>query len=93
MVDVPAGAELEQPSSGRRPNLRGGRLVVLALVVAALVILIVQNAQKVSVRFLFFTGHLRLIWVILICVVLAGAVGYVSGARGTRRRRRRRRSG
>jgi len=92
MVDFPAGAELEEPASGRRRNPRGARLVGLALVVAALVILIVQNAQRVSIRFLFLTFHVRLIYVMVICVVLAGGVGTVGGLRVARRRRRRRSS-
>jgi uncharacterized integral membrane protein len=59
--------------------------------VAAVVVLVVQNSQRVRLRFWFVTGHVRLIWVIVVCLVVAGAAGYVVGRRGRRRRRRRRR--
>jgi uncharacterized integral membrane protein len=67
--------------------------VVALAVVAALVAFVVQNSQRVTVRFWFVTGHVRLIWVIVVCAVGAGAVGFVLGHRGRRRRRRRRRPG
>jgi uncharacterized integral membrane protein len=63
-------------------------LVVLVLV-GALVVLVVQNSRRVSIRFLFITGHVGLIWVIVFCLVVGGAVGFVAGRRSRRRRRRR----
>jgi uncharacterized integral membrane protein len=60
------------------------------VVAGAVVVLVVQNSQRVTIRFWFITGHVRLIWVIVVCLVVAGAVGFVAGRRGRRRRRRRR---
>jgi uncharacterized integral membrane protein len=58
--------------------------------VAAVVVFVVQNSQRVTVRFWFVTGHARLIWVIVVCLAVAGAAGYTVGRRGRRRRRRHR---
>jgi uncharacterized integral membrane protein len=93
MVDSPPGALNEQPSPGRRLNPRAARLVGVAVVAAAVVILVVQNSQRVSLRFLFVTGHVPLIWVMVVCLAVAGAFGFLVGRRGrVRRRRLRRRS-
>jgi uncharacterized integral membrane protein len=91
MVDSPVGAVNEQPSRRRRrPNPRAARLLGVVVLAAILIVLIVQNSQQVTLRFWFVTGHVRLIWVIVVCVVVAGAVGYLVGRRGRVRRRRRR---
>jgi len=104
MADRTAGAsgapEPEQPSSSRRPQRRPPppRAVAVVVVVVLVVIGVVQNSQNVTVRFLTFTGHIGLIWVIVASLVIAGFLGYVAGRRGRRgrqagRRRVRRRAG
>lgn len=44
-------------------------LVVIAVVVA----FVVQNHENVAVKFWFVTGHVHLVWLMLICVVLGAA--------------------
>jgi len=65
--------------------------VTALVIVGALVVVVVQNSQPVTLRFWFITGRVRLIWVIVTCLVIAGAIGYVAGRRGLRGRRGRRR--
>ena len=65
------------------------RTVSLLIVIGVVVALVVQNSQQVTIRFLFITGHVRLIWVLVVCLVVGGAVGFVAGRRSRRRRRRR----
>ena len=88
MVDSPAGAEQQRPSKGRRLSPRAARTLGVVVVAGAIVALVVQNSQRVTIRLWFITGHVRLIWVIVVCsCVVAGAGGYVAGRRGRRRRR------
>jgi uncharacterized integral membrane protein len=92
MVDLPPGVGDEQPSRTRRLNPRAVRTLGVLILVAVVVDLVVQNSERTTIRFLFITGHVRVIWVIVVCLVVAGAVGYLTGRRGRRRRRRRRSS-
>jgi uncharacterized integral membrane protein len=89
MVDFPAGVVDEDPGRRRGPNPRLARLVGLLILIAIVVVLVVQNSQRVTLRFWFITTHVRLIWVIVVCLVVAGALGFVVGRRSRRRRRRR----
>ena len=89
MVDAPEDLGPEQPTSGRRLNPRAARLLALLIVAGVVVALVIQNSQQVTLRFLFITGHVRLIWVLLVSVVVGAAFGFVSGRRVRRRRRRR----
>ena len=89
MVDAPVGAGPPSPPPSRRGNPALARVVAVVVIVGAVVTLVVQNSQRVAIRFWFFTGHVRLIWVIVVCLVVAGGLGYVLGRRGRRRRRRR----
>jgi uncharacterized integral membrane protein len=88
MVDAPVGAG-EQPTRARRLNPRATRLLALLIVAGVVVALVIQNSQRVTIRFLFITGHVRLIWVLLVTLVVGAAFGFVSGRRVRRRRRRR----
>ena len=66
------------------------RLVVAAAIVIFTILFIVQNSDKVSTSFVFFTVETRL-WVSLLVAVLLGAlVGQVFEAMWNRRRARRR---
>jgi uncharacterized integral membrane protein len=56
-------------------------LVALAILVV-LIIFIVTNSQPVLVKFVFFDGRPRLIWVMFACAVLGGLVGYLVGRPG-----------
>ena len=86
---MPGGAAgSEERSVRRRPA--PARVVAAAVIVGAIVILVFQNSQKVTLRFWFITGHVRLIWVIVVSAVVGGAFGLLLSGRGLRRRRRRR---
>lgn len=75
-----------RPSSGLR-NRRAARSLGVLILAAIVVVFVIQNSQPVAVRFWFVTGHVRLIWVIVVCLAFAAALGFVVGRR-TRRRRR-----
>jgi peptidoglycan/LPS O-acetylase OafA/YrhL len=81
MVDAPIGGGPEAPPSGPRRRTRLARTVTALVIVGALVVVVVQNSQPVTLRF----------WFIVTCLVIAGAIGYVAGRRGLRGRRGRRR--
>jgi uncharacterized integral membrane protein len=89
MVDAPEDLGPEQPTRSRRLNPRATRLLALLIVVGVVVALVIQNSQSVTIRFLFVTGHVRLIWVLIVSLVVGVAFGFVSGRRVRRRRRRR----
>jgi uncharacterized integral membrane protein len=89
MADVLGGDATQERPSRRRLNPRLARTLGLLIVIGVVVALVVQNSQQVTVRFLFISGRIRLIWVLVICLVLGGAIGFVAGRRTRRRRRRR----
>jgi len=99
MADRAAGVsgapEPEQPSPSRRPPRRPPppRAVAVVVVIVLVIIGVVQNSQKVTVRFLAFSGHVGLIWVIIASLLIAGALGYIAGRRGRRSRQAGRRRG
>jgi uncharacterized integral membrane protein len=85
---LPGHEDIERAARQRRLMATKG-LVFLALVALAAVF-VIQNSQRVRVHFWFVSGHPRLIWVILACVVVGLVFGYVLGRsrRGRRRERR-----
>jgi hypothetical protein len=87
MVDSPLDAGPGQTSSRRRLNPRAIRSLGVLVIVGALVVLVVQNSQRVAIRLWFITVHVRFIWAVVFCLVVAGGLGYVAGRRGRRRRR------
>ena len=88
MADGPGGSGPQERPSPRHLDPRLARALALLIVIGVAVAVVVQNSQRVTVRFLFITGHVRLIWVLVVCLVMAGAVGFVAGRRSRRRRRR-----
>jgi uncharacterized integral membrane protein len=80
------GAE-HRPSSSLR-NRRAARSLGVLILVAIVAVFVIQNSQRVTVRFWFVTGHAPLIWVIVVCLVGAAAFGFVVGRRSRRRRGR-----
>jgi uncharacterized integral membrane protein len=93
MKDTPGGAARADEQPVRRRNPVGARAVAALVIVGAVVILVVQNSQRVTLRFWFITGHVRLIWVIVVSVVVGGALGLLLGGHRRRRRRRQAASG
>ncbi|HWD09444.1 MAG TPA: LapA family protein [Actinomycetota bacterium] len=82
----------EDPSAsgpGRPPESqarsRGAKIVVAAIVVVVLVIFVLKNSQPVTLDFVVTSGHPRLIWLIVGCVLIGIATGYFLG-RPPRRR-------
>jgi uncharacterized integral membrane protein len=69
----------------RRRIVRAGVVVVLGLL---LVIFVIQNSQHVAVRFWGFHSQPRVIWVIVGCLAIGGAIGYFIGRPGRRRRKK-----
>ncbi len=49
------------------------RIVAALIIVIVLIAFVVKNSERVDVSFVFFTAHVRLIWVLLFTAVL-GAV-------------------
>jgi uncharacterized integral membrane protein len=90
MVDFPAGTDNEQGPSSRRLNPRLARLIGVLILIGAVAVLVIQNSRRVTLRFWFVSGHVGLIWIMVVCLALGGSFGYLVGRRGRVRRRRRR---
>jgi uncharacterized integral membrane protein len=46
------------------------RIVAALIIVIVLVAFVVKNSEKVNVSFVFFSAHVRLIWVLLVTAIL-----------------------
>jgi uncharacterized integral membrane protein len=90
MAEKPGGVAGPDERPARRRGPVGARAVVALVLAAAVVVVVFQNSQRVTLRFWFITGHVRLIWVMAVCLVIGGALGLLLSGRGRRRRRRRR---
>jgi uncharacterized integral membrane protein len=76
-------ARTEQERQLRRARQgRVAKLVAVLGVVVILIIFIVANSQPVKVDYVFLDGRPRLIWVMLVCAVLGGIIGYAIGRPG-----------
>jgi uncharacterized integral membrane protein len=64
------------------------RLAVALVALAAAIIFVVQNSNRVETTFLFFDGRARLWIVILVSVVLGAALGQAVGLMHRRRGKR-----
>jgi uncharacterized integral membrane protein len=80
---IPVGPPAPQESK------RGAKAIVAALVLVLLIVFVIRNSQRVSVDFIVTQGHFRLIWVIVICSILGGVVGYLLGRPPKRTRHQR----
>jgi len=63
----------------RHRQTRAAKAAVLIALVAILVVFIVSNAHQVKVGFVFFSSQIGLIWVMLVCAVIGGIVGFIIG--------------
>jgi uncharacterized integral membrane protein len=63
-------------------------LVVFALLALYAVLLLILNADQVEVSFVFFTAEISLLVLILLCLVIGFAAGYLVERLRDRRRRR-----
>ncbi len=66
----------------RATRRRAVQVVSLLALVVILVAFVVENAQRVKIHFVFFSKDVRPIWLMLTCVLLGGAVGYLVGRPG-----------
>jgi len=57
-------------------------------VLVYLILLIVENSHRVTVHYVFGTGHTRLIWLIIVCGILGWCWGIATSAIIRRRTRR-----
>jgi uncharacterized integral membrane protein len=62
-------------------------LISLVLIVAWLIAFIVKNNDKISIDFVLFSAHTRLIWLIILLL----AIGFLGGVLASQLYRRRRR--
>lgn len=93
MPDKPqaGGAEAWHPP-GRAPaqeSRRGTKAVVAAVLLVLLIVFVIRNSQRVSIDFILAKGHPRLIWLIVACTLLGGAVGFFLGRPAGRPKRQR----
>ena len=88
-----SGGETEDEHRADQEHLRGlqrarqarlAKAFVALAVVAILVIFIIANSQAVEVDLVVATRRIRLIWVMFICAVLGGILGYTVGSPGMR---------
>jgi uncharacterized integral membrane protein len=70
-----------------QPRLYLG-LIVLALIIAYVIAIVLENRTTVPVHFVFVTASTSLIWVILLCLALGVLVGILAAQLDRRRRRR-----
>ena len=75
-------------SASHPPNRRGAKAVVAVIALVLLVVFVIRNSQRVAVDFIVVTGHPRMIWVIVTCTILGGAVGFFLGRPARSRRHR-----
>ena len=68
---------------------RGGKALVAAAVLVLLVVFVIRNSQRVKVDFIVTSGHPRVIWLIVTCTLLGGAVGFFLGRPSRRSSRHR----
>lgn len=66
----------------RHRQTRAAKGIVLLVVLTILLLFIVWNAHSVRVSFVFGTAHFGLIWVMLVCTILGGIIGFIVGRPG-----------
>jgi uncharacterized integral membrane protein len=54
----------------KRPRKDIVRIVAALVIVIVLVAFVLKNSEKVNVSFVFFSAHVRLIWVLLVTAIL-----------------------
>lgn len=65
---------------------RGSKAIVASVLLVLLVVFVIRNSQPVRLDFVVVSGHPRLIWLIVGCILIGGAVGYFLGRPGKPRR-------
>jgi len=87
-VDKAHDEELEK-SDGRKPRSTA-RAIAWLVVLGFVLAFVIQNDQRVAVHFWFVTDHVRLVWLLVVCLIV-GAAGEAGVRRALRARWRGRR--
>jgi uncharacterized integral membrane protein len=58
---------------------RGAKAAVAAILLVLLVVFVIRNSERVTLNFIVVSGHPRLIWLIVGCVLIGGAAGFFLG--------------
>jgi uncharacterized integral membrane protein len=76
--EVDAGSQTGEiaPKSSRRER-SPARVIAALVVVAVVVVFVIENHENVKLRFWFVTGHVHLVWLMLVCVVLGGLAEFM----------------
>jgi len=83
------GTEPEAADSGGKPQPESGtpwRLIVFGALAVYAILIILFNRKQVEVSFVFFSAQISLLVLILLCVVIGFAAGFLFD--GLRRRRK-----
>lgn len=70
----------------RARRTRVAKSVLALVIIGALIVFVLENAEPVPIRFFVTTAHPKLIWVLVGCAVLGGIAGYLVGRPGKRTR-------
>jgi uncharacterized integral membrane protein len=94
MTEQERPAKVEETAFQRRlrHTHRGGLWAASIAAIAVLVyiiLLIAENSHRVTVHYVFGTGHTRLIWLIIVCGILGWCWGIATSFLIRRRTRRR----
>jgi uncharacterized integral membrane protein len=68
---------------------RVAKLLVALFIAIVLIVFIVENSDATRIDYVFFHRQTRLIWIMLVCAILGGVVGYLVGRPGKQVRLRR----
>jgi uncharacterized integral membrane protein len=66
----------------RHRQARAAKAIVVVVILTILILFIVWNAHSVPVNYVFFKAHNALIWVMVVCALLGGIVGFIVGRPG-----------
>lgn len=77
-MENPGGSGASRPPESRAKS-NGAKIVVAAILVVIVVVFVLRNSERVTLDFIVASGHPRLIWLILGCVLIGVGVGYFLG--------------
>jgi len=83
----PVGGAPSPPGEHGITKGRGGKAVVAAIIVIVAIVFVIGNLNRVRVNFIITSGHPRMIWLIVGCLLIGGITGYFLGRPGRARRR------
>jgi uncharacterized integral membrane protein len=66
----------------RHRQVRAAKAIVVVVILTLLILFIVWNSHSVQVNYVFFKARNSLIWVMVVCTLLGGIVGFIVGRPG-----------